>query len=276
MSNIIRVKKQSNYVVMNKTSLMDERLSWKAKGLHAYMLSMPDDWCFYDSELQKHAKDGRDSLKSALKELRELGYMKRVRHRNQDGTFDYETIVYEIPQTDDPLPGKPQTEKPSTDYPLTDEPLTENPQLLNNKELSINELNNKELNNKAAASRDSNVQLLLNRFIELRASGFNVTPKDIKAAEEIIDSGIEVKDAIKWLEEKFNSYIPKHPKDRINSLEYCTGYIFDQHFKQQELKRGVNNDQKIHQHSRSSSRSPGKSAEQALREAEEARKAWGG
>ncbi|MGG1480466.1 hypothetical protein ABE402_05950 [Bacillus smithii] len=271
MSNIIRVKKQSNYVVMNKTALHDPRLSWKAKGLHAYMLSMPDDWKFYDDELEKHAKNGKDALKSAIKELKQYGYMRRVRRQNEKGKFEWETIVYEEPYTENP-----SMENPSMEKPLMGKPSMENPQLLNNKELSINELNNKELNNKAAADRDSNVQLLLNRFIELRASGFNVTPKDIKAAEEIIDSGIDVNDAIKWLEEKFNSYIPKHPKDRINSLEYCAGYIFDQHFQKQELKRGVNDDPKIYQHSRSVSRSSGKSAEQALREAEEARKAWGG
>ncbi len=248
MSNIIRVKKQNNYVVMNKTSLMDDRLSWKAKGLHAYMLSMPDDWTFYDTELQKHAKDGRDSLRSALKELRDLGYMKRVRHRNEEGKFDYETIVYEVPHTDSPLTGKPQTGKPSTD-----EPSTENPKLLNNNELSINELNNNELNNKAAA-----IDILLNRFVELRG-GFNYSPKDYRAATEILNFGVDLNNAIKWMEEKFEMYQPKHPLDRIKSLEYCAGYILDQHTKNQEKKRGVNSGAKVFKYGRSNEKPTTKS-----------------
>ncbi|MED4969708.1 DnaD domain protein [Parageobacillus toebii] len=133
---VIRVQKNSNYVVMNKTALHDPRLSWKAKGLHAYMLSMPDDWKFYDDELEKHAKDGKDALKSAIKELKQYGYMRRERRQNEQGKFEWETIVYEEPYTENPSMEKPSMENPSM----------ENPQLLNNKELNNNLLNNKEIN----------------------------------------------------------------------------------------------------------------------------------
>ncbi len=102
---------------MDKTSLQDKRLSWKAKGLHAYMLSMPNDWKFYDIELEKHAKDGKDSLKTAIKELKDFGYMKRERKQNEKGKIEWETLVFE----------QPYTEKPSMENPLM-----ENPQLLNN------------------------------------------------------------------------------------------------------------------------------------------------
>jgi len=102
---------------MNKTSLQDKKLSWKAKGLHAYMLSMPNDWKFYDIELEKHAKDGKDALKTALKELKLNGYMKRERRRNEEGKFEWETLVFEQPYTENPL---------------VENPLMENPQLLNN------------------------------------------------------------------------------------------------------------------------------------------------
>jgi DnaD/phage-associated family protein len=131
---VYRVHKDTNYVVMNKTALQDPRLSWKAKGLHAYMLSMPNDWKFYDNELEKHAKDGKDALKSAIKELKQYGYMKRERRQNEQGKFEWETIVYEVPYTENPSMEKPSMENPSM----------ENPQLLNNKELNNKLLNNKE------------------------------------------------------------------------------------------------------------------------------------
>ena len=127
---VIRVQKNSNYVVMSKVGLHDDRLSWKAKGLLAYMLSMPNDWKFYDDELVKHAKDGKDALKSAIKELKQHGYMRRERRQNEQGKIEWETIVYE----------EPYTEKPSMENPSM-----ENPQLLNNKELNNNLLNNKKL-----------------------------------------------------------------------------------------------------------------------------------
>ena len=142
MSNIIRVSKDTNYLVINKTSLQDKRLTWKAKGLHAFMLSKPNDWKFYDTELRKHAKDGIDSLKSAMKELKDNGYMKRVRKRNSEGKFEWETVVYEVPYVE-----KPSMDKPLVEKPLMDKPSMENPQLLSNEELSIDELNNDELNN---------------------------------------------------------------------------------------------------------------------------------
>lgn len=97
---------------MDKTSLQDKRLSWKAKGLHAYMLSLPNDWKFYDVELEKHAKDGKDSLKTALKELKQFGYMKRERRRNEEGKFDWETLIFEQPYTEKPLVENPSMENP--------------------------------------------------------------------------------------------------------------------------------------------------------------------
>ncbi|WP_212930109.1 DNA-binding protein [Shouchella clausii] len=139
---IYRVSKSNNYVVMDKTALHDERLSWKAKGLHAYMLSMPDDWRFYREELSNHAKDGVDAVKSALKELSDKGYLKRVRRNDENGKLYWETVVYEVPQ---PEVEKPPVVKPSVDSPLVGKPPVENPLLLNNELLSNELLSNKEL-----------------------------------------------------------------------------------------------------------------------------------
>ncbi|MFJ7886839.1 hypothetical protein ACIQYL_01975 [Lysinibacillus xylanilyticus] len=72
---IFRVAKNSNYVVMNRTALNDNRLSWKAKGIMAYMLSMPDDWVFYMDELMTHSTDGKASFRAGFNELKECGYI---------------------------------------------------------------------------------------------------------------------------------------------------------------------------------------------------------
>jgi uncharacterized phage protein (TIGR02220 family) len=95
--SILRVEKNANYVVMNRTALNDKRLSWKAKGIMAYMLSMPDDWVFYINELTKHSTDGEKAFRSGLKELKENGYVKRKPVREGNKIVGWETIVTEIP-----------------------------------------------------------------------------------------------------------------------------------------------------------------------------------
>ena len=96
---MFRVNKDKNnpYVMLNKGFLNDERLSWKAKGILSYLLSLPDDWQIYEVEIQKHSADGITSLKSGIKELMENGYIKREQTRNDKGHFiGYKYQVYEV------------------------------------------------------------------------------------------------------------------------------------------------------------------------------------
>lgn len=97
---IYRVEKNKNYTVMNRTALNDSKLSWKAKGIIAYMLSMPDDWKFYIDELVKHSTDGKSSFRSGFNELVQCGYVKRfpIREGEGRGIKEWETVIYEVPQ----------------------------------------------------------------------------------------------------------------------------------------------------------------------------------
>ena len=90
----IRHPKQRDYTVMNNTFLRDDKLSWKAKGLFAYILSLPEDWKIYLSELQTHATDGETSLRSAIKELTDNGYI--VQKRLKDDKGRWASYVYQI------------------------------------------------------------------------------------------------------------------------------------------------------------------------------------
>ena len=69
--SILRVSKNKDnpYVMIDKRSISDDRLSWKAKGILAYCLSMPDDWIFYKNELVSSHANGRESVASILKRL---------------------------------------------------------------------------------------------------------------------------------------------------------------------------------------------------------------
>jgi hypothetical protein len=94
----IHKDKENPFVIINKEALNDTNLSWKAKGLLAYLLSLPDDWQIYESEIVKHAKDGIDSTRTAIKELIDAGYIERQRVRDEKGRLKgYEYNVYEAP-----------------------------------------------------------------------------------------------------------------------------------------------------------------------------------
>lgn len=96
----IRTEKNRNnpYVMINKTALDDEKLSWKAKGIWCYLMSKPDGWKCQVEDLKKHSKDGTDSVKAGLRELREHGYMiKRPIKNAKNIIVEWEEILFEVP-----------------------------------------------------------------------------------------------------------------------------------------------------------------------------------
>ncbi|QIW22438.1 DnaD domain protein [Bacillus thuringiensis] len=144
---IFRVKKDANYSVIHNTPLRDENLSWRAKGLLAYMLSLPDDWTFHANELSQHAKDSEKITASIIKELKAAGYLKRYPVQNPEtGKISHwETVVYEVPtiDTENHSMEKPPSGK-TTDWKTTEREnhSMEKCQLLNtNHLLSTNKLN---------------------------------------------------------------------------------------------------------------------------------------
>ena len=104
-----REKKDRDYTVINNTVLKDERLSWKAKGLFCYLLSLPEDWNICLNDLKNRAKDGIDGLKSAIKELKEYGYLVQKRNKDEKGRFLKTVyIIMENPQVENPQVENPR------------------------------------------------------------------------------------------------------------------------------------------------------------------------
>jgi hypothetical protein len=97
----VRAKHDNNFVVMSTAGLRDAQLSWKAKGLLAYLLSLPDDWAIYLSEIESHSTDKTISIRTGIKELTSAGYLTKHKTRAIRGRFaGWEYIVHEIPQKD--------------------------------------------------------------------------------------------------------------------------------------------------------------------------------
>jgi len=107
---IIRVKKDKNnpYVLLNKTFLNQKNLSFKAKGLLSFLLSLPDDWNVNIEHLSKISTDGKDSVRTAIKELIETKYITRNKIKNEKGQFEnWEYIITEKPTLENPTSEDP-------------------------------------------------------------------------------------------------------------------------------------------------------------------------
>ena len=101
MASVFRIEKTSNYVVMANYHLRDRSLSYKAKGLLSYMLSLPDDWDYSYAGLISSSKDEEFSVKSGIKELKIAGYLsinKITPDKTDSGRFEYEYVIREYPQ----------------------------------------------------------------------------------------------------------------------------------------------------------------------------------
>ena len=279
---VIRIEKNSNYVVMSKVGLHDGRLSWKAKGLLAYMLSMPDDWTFYNEELMKHSPDGSSTFKAAMKELQEYGYVVRRKKQDERGRFaGWETIVYEHPienEEDHRQVENRQSENRQSENRQSENRQSENAPLLNNKELNNNLLSNKEINDDDIG--DDNMadafRLIADKYIQRREKGLSLSPKDEAAIEKLLQEQIPLDDILKLIDQVFDEYEPKFNGDEIHSFEYVRKVLLS---KYHEQKEGEGTDGgTIRKHRRGISRPSaegGKTYEQILREAEAARRAWG-
>ncbi|WP_251576083.1 conserved phage C-terminal domain-containing protein [Limosilactobacillus agrestimuris] len=84
---MVRIKRdRSNHItILDQELVRDSQLSWKARGIFAYLWSQSENWDFNEVEVAKHSTDGRDALRSGLKELEDAGYLDRKRERDSKG-----------------------------------------------------------------------------------------------------------------------------------------------------------------------------------------------
>jgi hypothetical protein len=149
--SIIRVQKRREhpYVIMETTALNDEHLSFRARGLHAYLMSKPDSWEVNIRHLEAQSKrDGRHAIRATLQELEREGYIHRQRQRNEKGQLvGWVTVVYESPRLraldqEDRTLDEPtceiHTSVPKSEIPTSENPMSENPKS-DNRTLVIND-----------------------------------------------------------------------------------------------------------------------------------------
>ena len=95
---VFKIEKQKNYTVMSNHHLQDKNLSYKAKGLLSFMLSLPEDWDYSLKGLVSVSKENIKAIRTILNELKETGYLEIIQTRGENGYYKYEYVIREIPE----------------------------------------------------------------------------------------------------------------------------------------------------------------------------------
>lgn len=135
MATIVRGPRAADhFTIISNHALRDERLTWKARGLLAYLLSMDTGWVTSVRRLAEVGPDGTTAVESALNELETFGYLERHQsraHGDKAGTFsgtEYhvcdESTVTRKPGHGDGMPDSPVTRLSGNGSPGTGESST--------------------------------------------------------------------------------------------------------------------------------------------------------
>lgn len=133
MSDTFRQDKLKDFTIIRNSIFKDYRLSAKAKGVACQLLSLPPTWDYSVKGLVTLFNDGEASIRSALSELEEAGYLRREQNR-EEGKFGKSVYI---------ITDMLKSEKPCVENPLAEIPMAGNHAQYNTKESSTEESNTK-------------------------------------------------------------------------------------------------------------------------------------
>jgi hypothetical protein len=110
---VFRVAKNADnpFVMIDRRPIENPALSWKAKGILAYLLSRPDDWVIRFKDLVNRSTDGGHMVRAAMKELKAAGHIKVTTEREGGRITRWVYQVYEIPLVENQEVEKQQVKK---------------------------------------------------------------------------------------------------------------------------------------------------------------------
>ena len=200
------IKKYTNkFTTITNEIFMNNALSYKDIGLLIQMLSLPDDWEFNAKGLATLHKDCVNSVQNGLVSLEKVGYLTRVRRRDEKGRLnEADYWIYDDPRENqyynkyhrspiiinykgeveenhkssicEPKINYPSLENPEVDNPILDEPVLEKG---NNKENK-----NKESIYKSTSTIQQEVNSLFDEKIDLK--GMEITVKQARDINELV------------------------------------------------------------------------------------------
>ncbi|TSD48603.1 replication protein [Rhodococcus sp. KBS0724] len=97
------------FTIITNAVVNDRRLSFRARGVLIYLLSKPADWRTRSESIAAQSdKDGRDAVRSAMREMEAFGYLVRNRVQDDLGRWHMIQTIFENP-LDTPGPDKSST-----------------------------------------------------------------------------------------------------------------------------------------------------------------------
>lgn len=194
--NELQRRKRRSFTQVDNEISNNEEISWQAKGMLLYLLSKPDGWVFYETDLVKRATNGRDSVRAIIKELLDYGYLKRgERIRNKKGhlggyKYTVEDYLYESYDGKSYI-GKSYVGKTKVGNPYVGKSDTSNTESFSNTKSSSNTEREKKENPSSSPSlEDKNFQVLQNFFDE------HIGKRNFTTDQELSDLLDEYKDPL--------------------------------------------------------------------------------
>jgi hypothetical protein len=92
-------KRAHSYLNVPSATVADGRLSFKARGILAYLLDKPAGWDVRSVAIAADSPDGKAAVQAGLRELARAGYYRIERRRLLDGRLVTGTAVSEEPVT---------------------------------------------------------------------------------------------------------------------------------------------------------------------------------
>ena len=85
------------FVQIANAALQDSRLSFAARGILAYVLSLPPDHHLTAEWLEGQSPTSRRDVRAALKELAALGYYRKTKKSGGKNTWIWEQVISDAP-----------------------------------------------------------------------------------------------------------------------------------------------------------------------------------
>lgn len=215
MNSMLR-KRETGFAQISNELLCDEELSLKAKGLYSYMFSKPQDWNFTIKSMSSQLKEGVEAIHTALRELRDAGWLRYIKH--PDGTGTYILNVHKEPNSENPNKDEAKFGKPKLGFPerINNKDLYKYPLPPKGEEAVASQVEEKSTVYNSGSSENKTLIKGKAKSVRTKPIGF-VYPKEFESLWPLNQKGDKWSAYKAWVRVK--DHYPKETLERVLRLE---------------------------------------------------------